>query len=163
MWLNAYERCRKMQQRQENSDRVSRSERGSQSVGMQVGGGIWFPWQHAEGWALGVRSSSNCVALHRPSPRLSSLPHPPPLAFPLQLPLHPSLPPQTPPNVWKTRHHIQLSISLPCCQQNTAALRFDVDNGGSLFSTRRSHALQPRPETTPTQPSPPPISAHLKR
>lgn len=44
-----YERGGKMQQRQHNSDRESGCERGSQSVGMREGGGIWFPWQHAEG------------------------------------------------------------------------------------------------------------------
>lgn len=144
-----YERGGKMQQRQQNSDRESGSERGSQSVGMQEGGGIWFPWQHAEGWALGVRSISNCVALHRPSARSPILPHS------LQLSLHPSPPPRSPHppfcNVWKTRHHAQPGITQPCCQQSTAA--FDVDNGSSFFSrssaTTRDHTHAAVPTSCP--------------
>lgn len=154
MWPNAFERCRKMQQRQENSDRESRSERGSQSVGMQVGGGIWFPWQHAGGWALGVRSSSNCVALHRPSPRLapSILPHSLSLCSSLFIP-----PFHLIPLLMCGRHDTTFSSAsaspavnrtlLPCREPALWCRQWRL----SVLS----HALQPRPKTTPTRPSPP--------
>lgn len=99
MWLGIKERCKRRNEKWRERERES-----EQSVGMQAGGGMWFPWQPGEGWALGVRSSSDC-ALHCSGPRLalSILPHSLPLFLPHSLihsiPTLPLPPPRLPPSL----------------------------------------------------------------